>query len=121
MRAARVRVVFTLPEKAIKSLFPSLSPNELPPRHLAYVEWYTKFPRRPEADSQLYKVKKAVSRDGGPLVSVVPVSAFQRSLHLMPKWGGRVPLDWSSENVLDRCDTFLINRYKDDHTYFNVY
>ena len=121
MRVAWVRLVFTLPEKAVKLLFPFLSDDDLPPRHLAYVEWFTKFAQRPEQDSRLYKVKKATGRDGGPLTSVIPVSALHRSVHLYPKWGGRVPLEWTSETVLDQCGTFLLNPYRDEHTYFNVY
>ena len=91
MRAARVRVVFTLPEKALKAFFPALSPDEFPPCHLAYVEWMTKFGARPERDSRLYRVRWATSRQNTRLVSIVPVSALQRSVQLIPKWGGPVP------------------------------
>lgn len=121
MRAARVRLVFTLPEKALRAFFPTLSPNELPPRHLAYVEWMTKFGTRPERDSRMYKVKWATSQQNTRLVSIIPVSVLQRSVQLIPKWGGPVPLDWTSETVLDACETFLLNPYRDNHTYFNVY
>ncbi|KIM46872.1 hypothetical protein M413DRAFT_16473 [Hebeloma cylindrosporum] len=119
MRIGQVRVIFSLPDKHLKSLFPS---GQFPPRHLAYVEWFSRFSPHPDPNLKMYKVSRVITH-GERLASVIPVSLIQRSVHLFPKWGrnpGRVAL-WTSENVLEECDTFYLNSFKDRHTYFNVY
>ncbi|KAI1785623.1 hypothetical protein LXA43DRAFT_1114924, partial [Ganoderma leucocontextum] len=120
MRIAQVRVVFTIPDRYLDKLFPGMAPADRPPRHLAYVEWFTKFNATPDRDSKLHKVTWA-KQNGARIASVIPVSALQRSVHLIPKWGGPVPSHWTSENILDECKTFYMNSFKDSHTYFNLY
>ena len=122
MRIAQVRLVFTIPDRYLNLLFPGMGPAERPPRHLAYVEWFTKFNTSPDPDSQLLVHKVAWAKQNSMrIASVVPVYTLQRSVHLIPKWGGPVPLHWTSENVLDECTTFYMNSFKDSHTYFNLY
>ncbi|KAG2045533.1 hypothetical protein BDR06DRAFT_900572, partial [Suillus hirtellus] len=86
---------------------------------LAYVEWFSAFSPLPDTHSGLYKVRRLVS-DGERQVSIVPVSLISRSAHLLPKWGGAVPAEWTSLEVLDTCATFFLNVFKDMYTYFNV-
>ncbi|THU75777.1 hypothetical protein K435DRAFT_613706, partial [Dendrothele bispora CBS 962.96] len=66
---------------------------------LAYVEWFTKFARKPEPYTGLYRVKRQILRDGSPSASVVPVEMIKHSVHLYPKWAGTVPSDWTCETV----------------------
>ena len=120
MRITQVHAVFTIPERFLDRLFPGMAPADRPPRHLAYVEWFTKFNVAPEPESRLHKVSWA-KQNGTRIASVIPVSALQRSVHLIPKWGGPVPSHWTSENVLSECKTFYVNLFKDSHTYFNLY
>ncbi|KAJ3898192.1 hypothetical protein F5879DRAFT_910135 [Lentinula edodes] len=111
-RVGRVRAIFSLPEDKLDAMFP--------PKHLAYVEWFTKFTRVPEPHSGLYQVKKQMNVDGTPAASVIPVEMILRSVHLLPKWGGAVPSGWTGENVLDLAPSFLLNIFKDNHSYFNL-
>ncbi|KAH7903051.1 hypothetical protein BJ138DRAFT_1108007 [Hygrophoropsis aurantiaca] len=115
-RVGQVRVIFSLPKSAIERFF---TPSHPPPRHLAYTEWFSKFAMTPERNTGMYKVKRA-TRDGDRLASIVPISLIQRSVHLLPKWGGSVPRNWSSDNVLEECSVFYLNPFKDAHTYFNL-
>ncbi len=91
------------------------------PKYLAYVEWFTKFSRHPEPHHKLYRIRRESAADGGPLVSVIPVSVIQRSIHLYPKWGYAVPSEWTSDNVLDLAPSFLVSQFNNDPTYFNMY
>ncbi|KAI0765843.1 hypothetical protein BD413DRAFT_494507 [Trametes elegans] len=50
--------------------------------------------------------------------SRIPLSAQCPSDSQM---GGKVPLEWSSDKVLDVCDSFYLNTFKDVHSYFNLY
>ena len=120
MRVGQIRVIFTLPESSHKLLGFSSQP---PPRHLAYVEWFTRFPVRPEPHLNMYKVSRSFVQGSDRLVSIVPVSLIQRSIHLLPKWGRDRDsyLSWSREDVLEKCNVFFVNSFKDRHTYYNVY
>ncbi|KAI0630883.1 hypothetical protein C8Q77DRAFT_1063392 [Trametes polyzona] len=118
-RVAQVRLVFTLPDTALDILFLGLPPERRPPRHLAYVEWFSKF-TAPDRHSGLYKVARTL-QGGERVASIVPVSLIERSVHLIPKWPGHVPRHWTSENVLEECGGFYVNCFKDAHTHFNVY
>jgi hypothetical protein len=71
----------------------------------------------------MYKLSRSFSTDGERLASIVPVSLIQRSVHLFPKWGQSAAeiADWTSDNVLELCDIFYLNPFKDRHTYYNVY
>ncbi|TBU39420.1 hypothetical protein BD309DRAFT_983070 [Dichomitus squalens] len=98
LRVGQIRVVFTLPDATLDYYFPGVPPEQRPPRHLAYIEWFSKFSASPERNSGFYKVSRSYKD--------VPVGLIQRSVHLTPKWNGPVPSDWTSENVLDKCSVF---------------
>ncbi|KAF9487129.1 hypothetical protein BDN71DRAFT_1405152 [Pleurotus eryngii] len=112
LRVGRVRVVFSLPPDAKTILFPS---GIEPPTHLAYIEWFSKFARSPDPNSGLYKISHIDEH-----ASIIPVAQIERSVHLFPKWGGKVPVHWTSSNVLDICHDFYVNPFKDHHTYYNI-
>lgn len=117
MRIGQVRVVFSLPVRILEGLFPN---NTHAPKHFAYIEWFSRFTPSPEPDTKMYRVRRAL-KDGFPIASVVPVGLIQRSVHLFPKWGSSVPAEWSSDTVLNQSPSFLLNSFKERHTYFNVF
>ncbi|KAH9830938.1 uncharacterized protein C8Q71DRAFT_883208 [Rhodofomes roseus] len=117
-RIGRVRAIFLIPEKVRHQLIPS-APNLRYPRHLVYVEWFSKFARTPDAHYQMCKVTALTGRK--QIASVVPLASLERSAHLHPKWGGPAPAHWTSENVLDECRTFYLNLYKSPHDFYNLY
>ncbi|KAI0083122.1 hypothetical protein BDY19DRAFT_1037154 [Irpex rosettiformis] len=57
-RVARLRVIFSLPSHAAAQLF---HPNAPAPRYLAYVEWFTPFPRVPHPHHSLYHIKRSIA------------------------------------------------------------
>ncbi|KAJ7595842.1 hypothetical protein C8J56DRAFT_1160182 [Mycena floridula] len=119
MRVGHVRLIFSLPELDQVKMDRIVPRNTTLPEHMAYVEWFSKFPSCPEPHLKLYKIKHELAADGGPLVSVLPVSLIRRSIHLYPKWGKAVPSDWTSENVLDMAPAFFVSQFKDRSTYFD--
>ncbi|KAI0057420.1 hypothetical protein BV25DRAFT_1812409 [Artomyces pyxidatus] len=116
-RVAQVRVIFSLSQRALDAVFPG-DPN--PPRRLAYIEWFSRFPRLPDAHHRMYRIKRSRNRDLERVAAVVPVDAIRRSVHLFPKFGPGVPEGWTSSNVLELCETFFVSSFTDRHTYITV-
>jgi hypothetical protein len=106
-------VIFSLPEKVVGELLP---PHIILPKYLAYVEWFSSFPRLPDPNHLLYKIKRS-TKDGIRLASVIPVANIRRSAHLFPEFGPVAPWDWTSATVLDLCGTFFVNSTSDRHMY----
>ncbi|KII92122.1 hypothetical protein PLICRDRAFT_103181 [Plicaturopsis crispa FD-325 SS-3] len=118
-RVMQVRAVFSLSKAALDRMFPDPS-EPRPPKHLAYVEWFTPFSVNPEPHYGMYKVKRVV-RDGQRIASIIPVSRIRRSVHLFPKWGPVAPREWKSSSVLDDAPAFLVNCWLDRHSYITLY
>ncbi|KAJ7478845.1 hypothetical protein B0H11DRAFT_1725700 [Mycena galericulata] len=116
-RIAQVRVVFSLKPHHIQGLFRA---GVSPPKHLAYVEWFTSFTAQPEPHHLMYKVRRSL-KDGDRIASIIPLANIRRSVHLLPKFGPVVPPDWTSTNVLDECSVFFVNSFSDRHIYTTVF
>ncbi|KAJ3007938.1 hypothetical protein NUW54_g3348 [Trametes sanguinea] len=118
-RVGQVRLVFTIPQKAMDSLFVRLAPATRP-RHLAYVEWF--MPSSPVAhpDHGLYKLTRLV-RNGQRLSSIIPVEQIERTCHLLPDFGPVAPRAWTASTVLEECSTFWLNTFVDRYTYMIIH
>ncbi|KAJ6527827.1 hypothetical protein B0H19DRAFT_969493 [Mycena capillaripes] len=91
-------------------------PDAPPPRHLAYVEWFSPFPRRPELNHLMYKISAPADR----ICSIIPIENIRRSVHLFPVFGPVVPRDWTSQNVLDLATKFYVSPWSDRHAYITI-
>ncbi|KAJ7805230.1 hypothetical protein B0H14DRAFT_3091624 [Mycena olivaceomarginata] len=116
-RVAQVRVVFSLTARHIEGLFP---PGHYPPKHLAYVEWFSAFTAQPEAPHLMYKLTRSL-KDGERLASIIPLENIRRSVHLLPKFGAVAPAHWTSSNVLEECSAFYVNCFTDRHSYATIF
>jgi hypothetical protein len=106
-----VRVIFKIPKGEMADLFPNPSDR---PQHLAYIDWYTDFPRHSEPYHRQFKVSPAPAPGGGNLASIVPVTSIVSSVHLLPRFGSTpCNRDWTTSNVLDQCTQFFVNSFGD--------
>lgn len=70
----------------------------------------------------MYKISRSY-RDtvqGFREASIIPISTIKRSLHLYPLFGPVAPREWTSDNVLEECDTFYVNPFSDNYMYNSV-
>jgi hypothetical protein len=107
-RVGQIRVVFTVPDR-VKVLFPKQVQAHLS-QHLAYIEWFTKFPSKKDANHGMYRISRSYIH-GDRLASIIPVKNITRSIHLTPKFGRVAPQIWTSSNVLEKCSVFFVNRF----------
>ena len=115
-RVARIRLIFKLPRGAHDYHMPSV----ISPGHLAYVEWYTAF-TLPDRVHGMYRVSRCLDAQGHPLAEVVEVRTIRRSCQLLPVFGGAVPREWTSSNVLDSCKQYFVNPFSDTHMYMTLF
>ncbi|KAG1720068.1 uncharacterized protein EDB91DRAFT_1065033, partial [Suillus paluster] len=112
-RIGRLKVIFRLPQQVYGSIQPAWTKDPL-----AYVEWYA--PLKPAAEDyhEMYTVKKhLLSSDGSLPGKVIPLSSIRQTCQLVPNFGTTIPIDWTSDNVLDKCDTFLLNCFTSKYAY----
>ncbi|KAJ7467254.1 hypothetical protein B0H11DRAFT_2159564 [Mycena galericulata] len=109
-RIAQVRVVFTLPTRLAKTIFP----------HECCSSKIFGIRRVPERHHLMYKVSRVI-KNGDRLGSIIPVNNTRRSVHLLPKFGPIAPPEWKSHNVLDKCPIFFANPGTDRHIYATLY
>jgi hypothetical protein len=99
LRAARVRVLFDLPSRCGSGT-----------EKFAYVEWYTPFTTI-HALSGMFKIKRSTVRGGMPNAEIIPITAIERTAHLLPVTKRFIKQSWTSDTVLDKADEFLFNWY----------
>ena len=114
-RIAQVRVVFQIPSRVVDMVFPLL--DNPPPNHLAYVEWFSPIPPRPDPKHLMYRLSRLV-RNGRRSVSIISVDSIICSVHLLPRFGGlSTPPEWNHFTVLEQCQSFYINPFTDMYRY----
>ena len=110
LRVAQLRAIFTVPEHLKHPLLPN---------KLAYVELFTPF-RAPHPDSGLFPVSRA-SRNNASVSEIIPLDSIVSSCHLIPRFGTKFyPAKWDSDNALEDCNSFFLNKYLDIRTFYDL-
>ncbi|KAG1883313.1 hypothetical protein F4604DRAFT_1575913, partial [Suillus subluteus] len=109
-RVARLKVIFRIPDEHLAKMGITRQIG-----HLAYVEWFSR-PRNKDSNSGMYPISRSY-QNGVRDTSIIEVDTMFRTCQLVPRFGRRANRAWSSNNVLDRCEYFLINNFIDHHTY----
>ena len=128
MKLGRLRVIFKLPE-TIPSLLLDPRLSSWPKDPLAYVEWYklTPHPGRyhnmytatPPQTPHLEHLRLVQDIPG----EVILLRSIRQTCQLIPlaKDNENWPLDWTSSNVLDRCNSFLVNNWSSKFAYQTIW
>ncbi|KAL1672289.1 hypothetical protein EV122DRAFT_224995 [Schizophyllum commune] len=121
-RVGRVKVVFKLP-RVLDIYGPHPAPEAWPKGPLAYVEWFSPLRRAPDGVHGMFKVARMgpSSREGVVPGAIIPLANIRQSCMLIPVYGHRLDISsqkaWTSDNVLDKCEDFLINNWQSMYTY----
>ena len=114
-----MRVIFKIPPTLPVGLGPI--PSVWPKEPLAYVEWYSTLKSTAEPNHNMYVVKTNLRTDGQPVASIIPLSSVRQSCMLIPQFGRVADKQLTSQNVLDRCTSFLVNNWTSMYTYQTVW
>jgi hypothetical protein len=106
LRAAQIRVIFTLPSHYHGTFA----------HPLAYIEWFRPFSTIDET-VRMYKVVRATC-NRAQYSAVVSVNEILLACHLAPKYGA-MPVDrsWTHLNVLENSTEFFLNHYNNFHLF----
>ena len=87
------------------------------------MEWFSQTSPLPNIDSKFYKIKKSKKNGTNELnTGIVTLDQVQQSIHLIPVFPkNSTNTLWTSETVLDLCDTFFINNWSNIRTYQHIY
>jgi hypothetical protein len=116
IKIGRLRVIFEIPKAALPHTFAA---EITPPKHLAYIEWYSLSDTK-DADSHLYDVRKITAPDQRK-ASIVELKDVRRTCQLWPKFGPVANKEWTSANVLDKCNHFYLSNFTDMYTFQSFY
>ena len=111
-RVAQLRVAFRIPDEYLTKM--GLSAGQI--GHLAYIEWFSR-PRNKDPNHGMYTVSRSQQNSMTQCAAVVEVGSIFRTCQLVPRFGRRANRAWTSGNVIDRCERFLINNFIDHHSY----
>ena len=99
-----------------------MTPSSWSKEPLAYVEWYAPLKSAAEDYHEMYAVKKSPpNADGSFPGKVIPLSSIRQTCQLVPNFGRTVPMDWTTDNVLDKCDSFLLNCFTSKYAYQTIW
>ena len=98
LTVGQVKVIFRIPDE-----FGSF------PHPMAYVEWFTPLTSL-APDPLMYQISRS-TRNRQRRASIIPITQIERLVHLIPKFGKKFDLSWSSENVLNKAQVFYVNIY----------
>ena len=97
---------------------------------LAYIEWYAKLLASADPAHLMYDVRKMPLRaDGTPAGEIIPLSMIRQSCQLIPHFPkptsadspAPVPLDWTSDTVLNNASRFLLNNWATKYAYQTIW
>jgi hypothetical protein len=113
--------MFRLPE-TIKAgnAFEGKSPATWPKVPLAYIEWYAPLLPNPDKYHGMYTVRKQMTKE--PQYSIIPISNIRQSCMLIPNFGKSWPKEeWTSDTVLDKANSFLLNNWQSLFAYQSLW
>ncbi|KAJ7877295.1 hypothetical protein B0H13DRAFT_1893303 [Mycena leptocephala] len=95
---AQVCVVFTIPAKKSKTIFP---PSITSPKYLTYIEWFSPFTKEPERNHLMYEVSRTETDDLlTPPVIIIPSPRSRTKVdEISPKFSKLCQIFWRKHNL----------------------
>lgn len=120
MRAGRVKVLFHLPEKLDNGM---PVPSSWPSAYMAYVEWFTPFKPSHENNHNMFSISVPPRRANGfRQASIIPLTDIRQTCQLFPNFGrDNVDPEWTTDTVLDKCNSFFVNNWTSLYAYQSIW
>ena len=94
------------------------APSVWPREHLAYVEWYQPLSANPDKVNGMYSIRRTQALQ----CSIISLRSIRQGCMLIPKfvdeWRTR---KWTTDNVLDSADSFLLNNFHSPYAYQTIW
>ena len=119
LRAARVRIMFSIPEHWLSDKRVPIDIQKKIPKRLAYVEWFSRF-QSSDSHSGFYQISKELDLSGNLRSDIIPLHSLIAAAHLIPKYPSINTIDrkaLSSHNILDNCSHFYLNTYRNQNSF----
>lgn len=92
---------------------------------LIFLDWFSRPASRPDKNHGMYRIQRSsdiTKRES----AIVNLTSLRRSCHLFPlfpagKVANTAAAGWTSETVLEKCETFFINNYVDMHAFQTIF
>ncbi|KAJ7886469.1 hypothetical protein B0H14DRAFT_3082170 [Mycena olivaceomarginata] len=120
MQVGRVKVLFKLPQ-TLSSGHPA--PPHWPKYPLAFVEWFSSFKRSHENNHEMYAITRPPPlADGSVRRAVIPLTNIRQTCQLFPNFGkADVNQRWTSDIVLDECNSLFVNNWTSLYAYQSIW
>ena len=94
-----------------------------PINYLLFIEWFSQVCSNSNSNSSFYKVKKSKKIETNELdTDIIPLNLVKQSIQLIPVFPrNSSDITWTSDTVLDICNTFYINNWTSIRTYQCIY
>ena len=117
---ARLRIIFCLPKTVNREGFLESAPVEWPTQPLAYVTWFTRFRPSPDNDTGMYRIEPAKDSKAQAQGMIIHLTDIRQSCMLTPSKTNWDPT-WTRDNILDKCESFLVNNMQSKYSYQTIY
>ena len=75
----------------------------------------------PDDDIEMFRVVRSLHSDGKRKGLIIRLTDIWRPVELIPRFGKKCPVGWTSSNAVELADHFYVNCFSDKEAYQTIY